>query len=117
MNLRTHKRNLISRQFNTVMMFSMINRFNVQAVAKPVDLLELFPNLAPLVHPVDDFDFGRSVAKRAQLAELVEMDPGVRVSVAKKATGEIVATDLTVGEADEMIQKAKRAKKAALVIV
>ena len=42
------------------------------------------------------------------------MEP--RYSVAKKSTGEIVATDLELDAAEAMIAKAKAGKKAALVI-
>lgn len=48
--------------------------------------------------------------------EFLGIAPEPRYTVCKKSTGEIVATDLDLGAAEAMIQKAKAGKKAALVI-
>lgn len=115
MNLRSHKRNIISRQFQSVMLLSMCRQIEAAAFRPPVNMFELFPELAPIVHPVDgsnqsDFD------AKAWLAERRMPDLTNKFVLKRKKDDAVFGEYDTEAEALEQIQKAKAGKKAALYL-
>ncbi len=124
MNLRTHKR-MRYAQVSYILVNAYWQRVIDTAMEKamaftPAELAEQAARNAAFWA-----DLEKSMAKR-QLVEEPAVDPDAAVkdeflgtklyTVAKKSTGEIVATDLELGDAEEMILKAHKNKKAALVL-
>ncbi len=124
MNLRTHKR-MRYAQVSYILVNAYWQRVIDTAMEKamaftPAELAEQAARNAAFWA-----DLEKSMAKR-QLVEEPAADPDAAVkdeflgtklyTVAKKSTGEIVATGLDLGDAEEMILKAHKNKKAALVL-
>ncbi len=127
MNLRTHKR-MRYAQVSHILVNAYWQRVIDTAMEKalaftPEELAEQAARNAAFWAELE-----KSMAQR-QLVEEPAADvdafaeanklfeaPEPRYSVAKKSTGEIVATGLDIGAAEAMIQKAKSGKKAALVL-
>ncbi len=121
MNLRSHVRSLNIRRQHVVQCGQFQRR--IEAIANRI----ASPGEKVKMDAIQESQFQAlwatlemNQAKRmlVEPEPIVEGDPGVGKSytVAKKATGEILYTFDSLAEAEEAILKAKKAKKAALVL-
>lgn len=103
MNIRMHKRIKVAQITHSLFFGHLIPQF-------------LTPTRASSAAFHGGREMYRLEAETEAKAALLNTPADIRVTVIKKSSGEVVATDVTISEAEAMIQKAKAGKKAALVI-